>query len=59
MENYAGKKSPSLGFSVTLVRGTQKALSLPDPNHLKKDAARASGQPGHPPAIALSEEPPS
>ena len=56
MENYTGKKSPSFSFSVTLVRDPQKALSFPNPNHLKKDVARTSGQPGYPPAVAFSEE---
>lgn len=41
MGNYTGNKSPFLGFSVTLVRGPQKAASFPNPNHLEKDAARA------------------
>lgn len=49
---WVGEKwKATFGFSVTLVRGSRKALSFPNLNHLTKDIAGPSGQPGYPPAI--------
>lgn len=49
---WVGEKwKTTFGFSVTLVRGSRKALSFPNLNHLTKDIAGPSGQPGYPPAI--------
>lgn len=62
MEIHPGKKSPSFGFSVTLVRGPSEGLEFPNPESLEKDVARASGRPGSPPVqptwlLPLREEP--